>query len=118
MSGIRRGAASLVYLLHFDVPFKHARHYMGSTGDLEARRSLRCRNFRSGSTLCFTVCHGPIVPCAWGPGPLGGQRIFVAHSRTFLIRSFSCPAVASALGGPPHTRRSSLWMTPCGWPVR
>jgi hypothetical protein len=45
------------------------------------------------------------------------HRIRVAHSRTFLIRSVSCPALASALGGPPQTRRSSLWITPCGLPL-
>src|SRR5437764_13423101 len=27
-------------------------------------------------------------------------------------------AVAWASGGPPQARRSSAWMTPCGWPVR
>ncbi len=25
------------YLLHFDAPYRHARHYLGSTSDLEAR---------------------------------------------------------------------------------
>jgi predicted GIY-YIG superfamily endonuclease len=29
--------ASLVYLLHLDPPYKHARHYLGSTSDLVAR---------------------------------------------------------------------------------
>src|SRR5580692_8510341 len=27
-------------------------------------------------------------------------------------------AVACGSGGPPQVRRSSAWMTPCGWPVR
>ena len=27
----------MVYLIHFDTPYKHARHYLGSTHDLEAR---------------------------------------------------------------------------------
>lgn len=27
----------MVYLLHFDKPYKHARHYLGSTDDLPAR---------------------------------------------------------------------------------
>jgi predicted GIY-YIG superfamily endonuclease len=26
-----------IYLLHFDVPYKHARHYLGAADDLEAR---------------------------------------------------------------------------------
>ena len=28
---------SIVYLLHFDRPLPHARHYLGSTADLDAR---------------------------------------------------------------------------------
>lgn len=27
----------MVYLLHFEQPYHHARHYLGSTNDLEAR---------------------------------------------------------------------------------
>ena len=27
-------------------------------------------------------------------------------------------ALAWADGGPPQVRRSSAWITPCGWPVR
>lgn len=27
----------MVYLLHFDQPYKHARHYLGSADDLDAR---------------------------------------------------------------------------------
>jgi predicted GIY-YIG superfamily endonuclease len=34
-----------VYLLHFDRPFKHARHYIGWTRDLDARLA----DHRSGS---------------------------------------------------------------------
>jgi predicted GIY-YIG superfamily endonuclease len=30
----------MVYLLHFDQRYKHAGHYLGSTGDLEARLAL------------------------------------------------------------------------------
>lgn len=65
----------------------------------------------------------PVVPETLRALPLrvrgseGRHRIRVAHSWTFLIRSLSCPAVASALGGPPQTRRSSVWITPCGLPV-
>ena len=28
---------TVIYLLHFHVPYKHARHYLGSTADLDAR---------------------------------------------------------------------------------
>ncbi len=34
------------------------------------------------------------------------------------MRSSSCSIVAWALGGPPHSRRSSAWILPCGRPVR
>jgi len=27
----------MVYLIHFNVPYKHARHYLGSCDDLQAR---------------------------------------------------------------------------------
>ncbi|SCD71429.1 hypothetical protein GA0115251_12011, partial [Streptomyces sp. TverLS-915] len=51
------------------------------------------------------------------PPPSLGHFIRVAHSRTLSMRCRICPAVASALGGPPHTRRSSVWITPCGLPL-
>ena len=34
-----------VYLLHFDEPYKHARHYLGYTGNLE----LRVAEHRNGT---------------------------------------------------------------------
>jgi predicted GIY-YIG superfamily endonuclease len=34
---VREGPAGTVYLLHFDRPYAHARHYAGWTGDLPAR---------------------------------------------------------------------------------
>lgn len=36
MSGPDPGAGT-VYLLHFDRPYRHARHYLGWTTDLDAR---------------------------------------------------------------------------------
>ena len=30
-------ATTVVYLIHFDAPYKHAQHYLGSAIDLEAR---------------------------------------------------------------------------------
>lgn len=36
-----------------------------------------------------------------------------AHQeRNVAMRSSSCSTVAIAVGGPPHTRRSSLWIAP------
>ena len=34
------------------------------------------------------------------------------------MRARICSAVAWGSGGPPQAWRRSLWMTPCGWPVR
>jgi len=35
-----------VYLIHFDVPYHHARHYVGWSGDIESRLALH----RKGSS--------------------------------------------------------------------
>src|SRR6266566_7172421 len=42
----------------------------------------------------------------------------MAQRRMVSIRSRIWSAVACGSGGPPQVRRRSLWMTPCGWPVR
>lgn len=34
----------IVYLLHFDRPFRHAKHYLGSTVDLDARLACHRSN--------------------------------------------------------------------------
>lgn len=38
---------SIVYLIHFDEPYKHARHYMGST--TEANLDSRLEHHRNGN---------------------------------------------------------------------
>lgn len=38
---------SIVYLIHFDEPYKHARHYMGST--TEANLDARLEHHRNGN---------------------------------------------------------------------
>lgn len=45
-----------IYLLHFDVPHHHARHYMGATFDLEAR--LTAHRQGRGSRLTRALCKG------------------------------------------------------------
>ena len=44
------GITGWIYLLHFDRPFGHARHYTGWTGDLPGR--LRDHKNGQGSNLC------------------------------------------------------------------
>lgn len=46
-----------IYLIHFSRPFKHARHYMGQTGDLAARLS-RHKAGRGASLLAAAVSAG------------------------------------------------------------
>src|SRR6266566_7310695 len=42
----------------------------------------------------------------------------MAQRRIMSMRARIWSAVACGSGGPPQARRSSAWMTPCGWPVR
>ena len=46
MTGDMAGQADVIYLLHFDKPYKHARHYTGtseSSGSLKARLARHAR---------------------------------------------------------------------------
>ena len=43
------GVKGTVYLLHFDQPYKHARHYLGWAADLQAR--LDCHRAGRGARL-------------------------------------------------------------------
>ncbi len=48
----------VIYLLHFDRPFGHARHYMGSAAQLEAR--LADPHNGAGARLMFWVTNAGI----------------------------------------------------------
>lgn len=50
----------MVYLLHFSSPYKHARHYLGYTEDLQARMSRHLSG--NGARLVEVVCSAGIVP--------------------------------------------------------
>jgi len=50
---------STVYLIHFDCPYKHARHYLGYTGDLEAR--LKAHASGNGSRLMEVITEAGIT---------------------------------------------------------
>jgi len=52
------GQSGTIYLLHFDRPFGHARHYLGWTRDLEAR--LAAHGKASGSALMRAVADAGI----------------------------------------------------------
>lgn len=49
----------IVYLLHFDTPFKHARHYIGFTQNLDQRCEDHLRG--NGSNLVRHVCAAGIA---------------------------------------------------------
>jgi predicted GIY-YIG superfamily endonuclease len=66
--------ARTVYLLHFERPYRHARHYLGSAEDLEARlalhragREARLLEVIAGAGIGFVVAR------TWeGAGPSSG----------------------------------------------
>jgi predicted GIY-YIG superfamily endonuclease len=47
------GEAGTVYLLHFDQPYGHARHYCGWTADLDARLAAHARG--NGARLIAVI---------------------------------------------------------------
>ena len=53
-----RGPLGVVYLLHFDHPYQHARHYTGWTEDLLDRLDRHARGW--GSRLTAVICQAGI----------------------------------------------------------
>lgn len=49
----------MVYLLHFDQPYKHARHYLGSCDDLQARLARHAAG--NGARLVEVICQAGIT---------------------------------------------------------
>jgi predicted GIY-YIG superfamily endonuclease len=47
------GAIGTIYLLHFSEPYRHARHYMGWTADLDAR--LAAHGAGNGARLITVI---------------------------------------------------------------
>jgi hypothetical protein len=44
-----------IYLIHFDRPFKHAKHYLGYTGNLEQRLGVHASNHSDCARLIHAV---------------------------------------------------------------
>ncbi|GCE02066.1 hypothetical protein EHYA_09843 [Embleya hyalina] len=88
-------------------------------GSGEGTGSCEGSGKRSGSPPLLSASPGPGLgnPPRHATRPRT-HRPDVAHSRIFPIRASNCPAEAWATAGPPHTRRSSLWICPCVCPVR
>ena len=53
-----RGPLGIVYLLHFDQPYRHARHYTGWTDDLLDRLDRHARGH--GARLMNVICQAGI----------------------------------------------------------
>jgi len=48
----------VVYLIHFDRPYQHARHYLGTTNDLEHRLKQHSLGVRYGGARLMEVIIG------------------------------------------------------------
>ncbi len=62
----------VVYLIHFDRPYCHARHYLGTTNDLEHRLEQHRRGVRyGGARLMEVIIQAGItwrLACTWEGG--------------------------------------------------
>lgn len=54
-----RATRNVVYLIHFDTPYKHARHYLGSTKDLKVWLEQHARG--NGSRLMKVITEAGIT---------------------------------------------------------
>ena len=69
-------ATRFIYLIHFDQPFKHAKHYIGSALDLDAR--LQEHRTQSGARLMAVVNKAGItwrLARAWRGGRKDERRL-------------------------------------------
>jgi hypothetical protein len=51
------GQVGTIYLLHFDRPYKHARHYTGWTGGSESLKERLARHARGDGARLLAVVH-------------------------------------------------------------
>lgn len=86
-----------VYLLHFDTPYKHAKHYLGWTSDLDSR--LAAHRAGTGARL-MAVLHdagiGWTLARTWQPATRSRERQIKAQGGA----SRCCPMCG-------HTARKS-----------
>lgn len=68
----------MIYLLHFDRPFKHARHYIGWTSRANLEDRLKEHGTREGSALLYHVRLAGIswtLVRTWKGGPVQEHRL-------------------------------------------
>ena len=71
----------MVYLLHFDRPYKHARHYLGSSDDVPARIEAHRRG--NGARLMEVVTAAGIsfhLARVWDGGREEERRLKAQHN--------------------------------------
>jgi predicted GIY-YIG superfamily endonuclease len=90
-----------VYLLHFDRPLAHARHYLGSTDDLERR--LHEHEHGNGSKLLAAVARAGIPwqlarTKSW-PQLLPGDRSWERRLKRYKKSRRLCPFCSAGAHG-------------------
>ena len=84
----------MVYLLHFDTPYKHARHYLGSTDNLDVR--LKAHRNGTGARLVEVVVGAGItftLARVWEGDRILERRLKNQHNAPRL-----CPICNKKLG--------------------
>lgn len=75
-----------VYLLHFDRPFKHARHYVGfSTNETSLQARLAHHRAGTGARLLAVAANAGVtwsLARVWPDGDRSFERSLKAHSGT------------------------------------
>lgn len=88
-----RATKNVVYLLHFDRPYKHARHYLGSAKDLKVRLEQHARG--NGARLIKVITEAGItwrLARVWKFGGIWEARKFESHlKRRYGGRTRLCP---------------------------
>jgi predicted GIY-YIG superfamily endonuclease len=85
---LQKPSSSLVYLIHFDQPYYHARHYLGTTYDLENRLRQHMAGRRAGGArLMEVIIQAGIswrVACTWVGGHDLERQLKAWHNHTRL----------------------------------
>lgn len=80
----------VVYLIHFDQPYYHARHYLGTTSDLATRLQQHAAGRRyGGARLMEVIIQAGItwrVACTWA-----GGRALERQLKSWCNSSRLCP---------------------------
>jgi predicted GIY-YIG superfamily endonuclease len=88
-----KAVKNVVYLIHFDTPYKHARHYMGSTTDLRVRLAQHAHG--NGARLMSVIGAAGItwrLARVWQFSGIWAARKFESHVKKHTSGSVRlCP---------------------------